>query len=47
MLIFVKGIYHLSEKIEKGNQLERLINTKMMTQECMVLFRNNSRLKSN
>ena len=34
------------KKIEKSNQLERLINRKMMTQVCMVLFWNNSRLKS-
>ena len=38
MLLFVKVIYHLSEEVEKYNQLDKLIYRKMMTQVCMVLF---------
>ena len=38
MLILVKVIYRLSEKIEKGNQQERLINRKMTTEVCMDSF---------
>ena len=38
MLIFIKVIYHQSEKIEKGNQQERLINRKMKTHLCIALF---------
>ena len=47
MLIFVKVIYDLSEKIDTVNQQERLINRNMKKQVCMVLILNNSRLKSN
>ena len=36
--MFVKVIYRLSEKVEKGNQLERFNNRKMMAQVCMALF---------
>ena len=37
MLIFAKFNYHLLEKIEKGNQQERIINKnrKMATEVCI------------
>ena len=40
MLIFVKVIYHLSERTEKGNQQERFINRnrKMTTEVCIDSF---------
>ena len=45
MLIFVKVIYLLSEKIEKGNQLERLITG--MYGFILKLFQVKIKLKEN